>query len=102
MNRKPAFSMYGFLFYQPESEPLLLNDGAMSVFIHLFAETISIPFISSFINSFSEPCYVPGIALRLDFPRRGLALHMVQRLGTLNGLFIDLTFRVQETRGFLK
>ena len=62
MSRKPTSRMYSFSAYQPEWEALLsLNEGVMSVFIHLFAETMDIPIISSFINSFPEPCYVPGI-----------------------------------------
>lgn len=102
MSRKPTFRMYGFSVDQPESEALLLNEGGMSVFVHLLAETIGIPLISSFINSFPEPYYVPGVVLRLDFPRRSSFLHMVQKLGGPNTIFIGLTFRVQETRGFLK
>ena len=72
------------------------------MFIHLFAEATGLLFINSFINLFPEPFYVPGIVLEAEFSKGEVCSSHPGRLGSPNRVFIEFTFRVQETPNFVK
>lgn len=69
----------------------------MSVFTHLFAKATGI----LFINSFTEESYVLGIVLEAGLSKGEPCSSHGETLGSQNRVFIDPTFRIQETRNFL-
>lgn len=66
---------------------------SLSVFIHLFAKATGI----LFINSFTGDSSVLGIVLEAGLSKGEACSPHRERLGSQNRVFIDLTFRIQET-----